>query len=213
MKEGEVGSNTRWDIVAAYVTIFSVIYYVVAVALLHFLRTDYDPGYRFLSEYVIGPYGELMRSTFFVFGVGALALSFGLWRSVSAKLRFLPGLLLWVIWAGAVFLAGIYTADLQGSPPTESGKMHALMSMIGFPCVVLAMPLISVLLRWEQKWRSVWLVCVALSAALIICFFAIGQLAEMRLAGLGQRVFLACMLAWMFVLGWKLLKIEKQGEA
>src|SRR5687767_5601448 len=103
--EEEVRSNTRWGTVAAYVTMFTVIYYVIVIALLHVLRTDYDPGYRFLSEYVIGPYGELMRSTFFVFGVGALALSFGLWRSVSSKLRVLPGLLLWVIWACAVFLA------------------------------------------------------------------------------------------------------------
>ena len=205
-------SDTRWDVVAAYVTIFSVIYYVAAVALLHVLRTDYDPGYRFLSEYVVGPYGELMRSTFFVFAVGALAMSFGVWRSVSSKLRFLPGLLLWVIWACAVFLAGIYTADLQGSPATESGKMHAKMSMIGFPCVTLAMPIISILFRWEQKWRSVWLVCIALSAALVICFFAIGQLAEMRLAGVGQRVFIACMLAWIFVIGWNLLTLAKRGK-
>src|SRR5687767_1864517 len=136
------GSNVRWGIVAAYVTIFSVIYFAVAIALLHVLRTDYDPGYRFLSEYVIGPYGELMRSTFFVLGVGSLALSFGLWRSVSSKLRFLPGLLLLVIWAFAVFLAGIYTADLQGSPPTPSGEMHARMAMIGFPCLTLALPIV-----------------------------------------------------------------------
>lgn len=125
--------NSRWGVIAAYVTIFSVIYYVVVIALLHVLRTDYDPGYRFLSEYVNGPYGELMRSTFFVLTVGTLALSLGLWRSVSSKLRFLPDLLLLVIWAGAVFLAGIYTADLQGLPPTPSGQMHVRMSMIGFP--------------------------------------------------------------------------------
>ena len=36
---------------------------------------------------------------------------------------------------------------------------------------------------------------------------------DMRLGGLGQRVFLACLLAWMFVIGWKLLMLEKQGNA
>lgn len=204
--------NSRWGVIAAYIIVASVIYFAVVIALLHFLRTDYDPGYRFLSEYVNGPYGELMRSTFFVLTVGTLALSLGLWRSVSSKLRFLPGLLLLVIWAGAVFLAGIYTADLQGLPPTPSGQMHVRMSMIGFPCLTLALPLISILLRWEQEWRSVWLICAALSAAMIICFFAIGQLAEIRLGGLGQRMFLACMLAWMFVIGWKLLTLEKQAK-
>ena len=199
----------RWGVIAAYVTIFSVIYFVVVIALMHVLRTDNDPGYRFLSEYVVGPYGELMRSTFFALSVGTLAMSYGLWGSVSSRLRFAPGLLLLVVWAGAVFLAGIYTADLQGSPSTESGQMHARMSMIGFPCLTLALPLISILFRWEEKWRSVWLVCVALSVALIVCFFAIGSLAELRLGGLGQRVFLACLLAWMFVIGRKMLKLSK----
>lgn len=209
----EVRSNTRSSMVAAYVTIASVIYFAVVIAVLHVLRTDNDPGYRFLSEYVNGPYGELMRSTFFVLGVGSLALAFGLWQSVSSKLRFLPGLLLLVIWAGAVFVAGIYTADLQGSPPTESGKMHAQAAMIGFPCLTLGLPLTSILLRWEEQWRSVWLVCLGLSVAMIIAFFAIGQLAEMRLGGLGQRVFLGLLLAWMFVIGWKMLTVEKQRSS
>ena len=90
------GANARLNIVASYVTVLSVVYYASAIVLLHLLRTDYGPGYRFLSEYVIGPYGALMTSTFFVLSVGSLALSFGLWRSVSAKRRFLPGLLLWL---------------------------------------------------------------------------------------------------------------------
>jgi hypothetical protein len=212
MAEQAVGSHTRWGIVAAYITIFCVIYFVAVIALLHVLRTDNDPGYRFLSEYVNGPYGELMRSTFFALGVGTLALASGLWQTVSSKLRFLPGLLLLVIWAGAVFIAGIYTADLQGSPPTESGRMHAQAAMIGFPCLTLGLPLISILLRWEERWRSVWLVCVALSVAMLICFFAFGPLAGMRLGGLGQRVFLGLLLAWMFILGWKMVKLEKRSN-
>ena len=208
----EVGANARSGIVASYVTIFSVIYYVGAIALLHVLRTDYDPGYRFLSEYAIGPYGALMISTFFALSVGSFALSFGLWRSVSSRLRFLPGLLLWLTWACTVFLAGIYPGDLQGLPPTRSGQIHAQMAMIGFPSATLALPLISFFLRWEQKWRSVWLVSVALSVAVITCFLAIDQLAEIRFGGLVQRVFLACTLMWMFILGRKLLTLEKRGK-
>src|SRR5215471_18973802 len=104
--------SKRLDVLASYSTLSSVIYYASVIALLHVLRTDFDPGYRYLSEYARGPYGALMTSTFFVLSAGSLALSFGLCRSVASRLRFVPGFVLWLIWACAVFLAGIYTSDL-----------------------------------------------------------------------------------------------------
>src|ERR1700746_2469301 len=107
--------NARLNRVASYVTISCVIYYVGSIVLLHVLRTDYDPGSRYLSEYVVGPYGALMSSTFFLLRFGSFALACGMWRSVSSRLRFLPGHLCWLTWACAVFLAGIYPSDLQGS--------------------------------------------------------------------------------------------------
>jgi hypothetical protein len=200
----DVGLNT----VASYVTVFSVIYYASAIALLHALRTDYDPGYRYLSEYAVGPYGALMTSTFFVLSLGSLALALGLWRSVSSKLRFLPGMLLWLTWACAVFLAGVYPTDLQELPPTRIGQIHNLMGMIAFPSATLALPLLSFPLRWERSWRSVWGVAVALSLVAVICFLTVLWLEGIRLAGLSQRMFLATTLAWMFILGRKLPEAE-----
>jgi len=201
-------SLVRIDTVASYVTILSVIYYVSVIALLHILRTDYDPGYRYLSEYVVGPYGALMTSTFFDLSVGSLALSLGLWRTVSSKLRFLPGLLLWLTWACAVFLAGIYPGDLQGSPQTRIGQIHNQMGMVAFSSASLALPLLTLPLWWEYKWRPVWRVAVVLSFVAVASFFAMDWLAEMRLAGLAQRMFLAMTLAWMFILGRKLPTAE-----
>ena len=203
-----VGANARLKIVASYVTVSSVVYYVSAIVLLHLLRTDYDPGYRFLSEYVAGPYGALMTSTFFVLSVGSLALWFGLWRSVAAKRRFWPGLLLWLVWACAVFIAGLYPGDLQGLPETRIGQIHNLMGMIAFPSATLALPLLSLPLRWEQRWRSVWRVTVVLSATVVASFLTTGWLFTIRLGGLGQRVFLASTLAWMLILGGKLLTLD-----
>ena len=88
-------TTARLNAVVSYITLSSVVYYASAIVLLHVLRTDFDPGYRYLSEYAVGPYGALMTSTFFALRAGSLALSFGLWRSVLSKPRFLPGLFLW----------------------------------------------------------------------------------------------------------------------
>lgn len=134
----------RLDAIASYLTLASVVYYAGAILALHLLRIDLDPGYRYLSEYAVGPYGALMTSTFFVLSAGSLALAIGLWRSVSSRMRFLTGLLFWLTWAGAVLLAGVFTGDLQGSPHTRIGQIHDRMGMIAFPCASVAMALISV---------------------------------------------------------------------
>jgi hypothetical protein len=47
----------RLDVLASYITLSSVSYYAVVIALLHVLRTDFDPGYRYLSEYARGHTG------------------------------------------------------------------------------------------------------------------------------------------------------------
>jgi hypothetical protein len=205
-------TTARLNALASYITLASVVYYASAIVLLHVLRTDFDPGYRYLSEYARGPYGALMTSTFFVLSAGSLALSLGLWRSVSSKVRFLPGLLLWLLWACAVFLAGIYTGDLQGTAPTQIGKIHDQMGMIAFPSATLALPLLSLALRWEKVWRSAWPVAMLLSVAVVVCFLALDRFGEMGLGGLDQRIFLGAMLVWMWILGRKMLMIARQAK-
>ena len=199
----------RLNAVASYVTLSSVVYYATAIGLLHVLRTDFNPGYRYLSEYAVGPYGALMTSTFFALSAGSLALSFGLWRSVSSKWRFLPGLFLWLTWTCAVFFAGIYTGDLQGGPRTRIGQIHDQMGMIAFPSATLAVPLLSLALRFEKRWRSVWRSTIFLSVTVVVCFLALDRFGQMGLGGLDQRVFLATTLIWMWVLGRKILLIAK----
>lgn len=199
--------------IAAYLTLSSVIYYATAIILLHIVRSDFDPKYRYLSEYVNGPYGILMTSTFFVLSLGSLALLFGLWRSVSSKIRFTPGMLFWLVWAGAVFFAGVFPSDLQESQMTRNGEMHNHMGMIAFPCATLALPLLSLPMRWDEKWRSVWVSAVLLSLPVIISFFALDRLGEMQLGGLDQRIFLGVTLIWMWVLGRKMLRLRNSRTA
>src|SRR5258708_36658281 len=133
-------TTARLNAVASYITLSSVVYYSTAIVLLHVLRTDFDPGYRYLSEYAVGPYGALMTSTFFALSAGSWALSFGLWRSVSSKPRFLPGPFLWLTWARAVFLSGIYPGDLQGAARTPIGQIRDRVGQHSFSHRLFAVP-------------------------------------------------------------------------
>ena len=202
----------RLNAVASYITLSSVVYYIGAVLVLHVVRTDFDPRYRYLSEYAVGPYGALMTSTFFVLSAGSVALALGLWRSVSSKLRILPGLLFWLTCACAVFLAGVFTGDLQGTPHTRIGQIHEQMGMIAFPSAIAAMPLISVPLRWEQKWNSQWRSAFVLSAVVILSFLVYDLFGQADLGGLDQRIALGATMMWMWILGRKMLMLAKQAK-
>ena len=210
-KAAERGGTRRLNFMASYITLSSVIYYAVVIALLHILRTDFNPGYRYLSEYARGPYGALMTSTFFVLSAGSLALFLGLWRSVASRLRFVPGLALWLAWACAVFLAGIYTSDLQGTPHTRIGRIHDQMGMIAFPSATVALLLLSLALRWEKGWRSVWRPAIILSMVALISFLLLDRFGQRDLGGLDQRIFLAATLTWMWIIRKRMQAIAKAG--
>ena len=212
-RAAERDAPKRLDVLASYITLSSVIYYAAVIALLHVLRTDFDPGYRYLSEYARGPYGAVMTSTFFVISAGSLALSLGLYRSVASKLRFVPGLVLWLTMACAIFLAGVYTGDLQGTPQTRIGRIHEQMGMIAFPSATVALLLLSLALRWEKGWRSVWRPAMLLSVIALGSFLVVDRFGQMGLGGLDQRIFLAVMLIWMWIVGRRMLVIAKGDGA
>ena len=201
--------SRRLDVVASYITLFSVVYYAAVIALLHILRADFNPGYRYLSEYALGPYGALMTSSFFVLSIGSLALFFGLCRSVASRLHFVPGFVLWLTWACAVFLAGIYTGDLQGTSHTRIGRIHDQMGAIAFPSATLAVLLLSLALRCEKDWRSLWRPAMLLSVVALASFLALDWFGQRDLGGLDQRVFLAVMLTWMWIIGKRMQVIAK----
>jgi Protein of unknown function (DUF998) len=131
---------------------------------------------------------------------------------VSSKRRFLPGLLFWLAWACAVFTAGVFTGDLQGTPHTRIGQIHEQMGMIAFPSATVSVVLISVPLRWEDEWKSVWRVAVLLSVVIVVGFFVFDRFGQADLGGFAQRIFVAAMLIWMWILGWKLLMVTNEAN-
>ena len=86
------------------------------------------------------------------------------------------------------------------------------MGMIAFPSATLAIPLLSLALRWENEWRSVSPATMLLSVAVVVCFLALDRFGQMGLGGLDQRIFLGATLMWMWILGRKMLMIARQAK-
>jgi hypothetical protein len=82
----------------ATVALVGVAYFVVAIVVLHVLRSDLNPIQRPTSEYAVGPYGWLMTSAFFSMSVASWALVIGLSQGVARPAQSRIGLGLLGLW-------------------------------------------------------------------------------------------------------------------
>jgi len=85
------------------------------------------------------------------------------------------------------------------------------MGMIAFPSATVALLLLSLALRWEKEWRSVWRPATLLSTVALVSFLVLDRFGQRDLGGLDQRIFLAATLIWMWIIGKRMRVIAKGG--
>jgi hypothetical membrane protein len=88
-------------------------YYLIVVIALHILEPEFDPRFRFMSEYALGDYGWLMTTTFFALGLAAFAVGLRYVHQSSRSARIGFGLL--VVAALFVWLAGVFRDSIPFS--------------------------------------------------------------------------------------------------
>ena len=138
---------------AARLSLWAAVMFVVLLAVLHILRPDLDPSWRFISEYSIGDFGWLMRLAFLSLAVSYVALFIAI-RSQIRTIGGYIGLACLLISAAGLTLAGVFTTDPITTSPdamTTSGNLHALGGTLG-----LAMPFASVIISWILARNPAW---------------------------------------------------------
>src|SRR4029434_7931626 len=83
-------------------------YYVIVLIVLHILEPEFDPRFRFMSEYALGDYGWLMTTTFFALGLAPFVAAIGLRNIFQSSRTTCIGLGLLVVAAVFIWLAGIF---------------------------------------------------------------------------------------------------------
>ena len=79
-------SAARWTDRLAFAAIIDLMFYVVAIATMHFLRPNDIMLYgNTISFYSVGPYGSITVAASIALGLCALALAFGPRRAVSSS--------------------------------------------------------------------------------------------------------------------------------
>jgi multisubunit Na+/H+ antiporter MnhC subunit len=202
---------------AARVSIGSGLLFVLLLGSLHLLEPEFDPTWRFISEYALGSFGWLMTLAFLALAaslasVGAVVISQA--RTVAGYIG------LGVLGLGilGLLIAAIFQTDPISTDPetmTFSGKMHVLGASLDYAPV--AFLLLSFSLARNQAWQPIrrWLFITAVitlicTVAFILVLPQDGEFGPGVLAGLVGRFLVLSYLGWVATAAFYALKLHDQ---
>ena len=181
----------------------------VAVLALHVLSPEFDPFTRAMSDYVHGRYGALLVAALWAMAVGLGALSEAC-RCIVTLPRERVGV--WLL-AGAgtcVLIASLFPIDdtPDGHFTTAIGAVHAVSSFVMSPLLVGA--ILCLLGSFgpsdHRRLESIDTAFGVLAVAAFVILLAINLLFHLPIGGLGQRVFMGLVSAWLTVASLRLMR-------
>ena len=173
-------------------------YYVAAGIALHFLEPEYDPRFRFMSEYAWGQYGWLMTTTFFVLALALVTVAIGLRKLHQSSLSARLGIGLLLVAAMGVCLAGVFREFIP----------HSVGSAIGLPSIVSAALILSWSFQRADGWRPIQRVTLLIALGMLVALVSI--VVDVGMPGLQQRVFLSLVLLWLSVVVHRLVRLTRK---
>src|SRR5215204_580830 len=209
----ESQGRSRVTMVLALLTIVGIVDFLVNVVALHFLRPDVNPVLEPLSNYAVGPYGFLLTAADIGLCLAALALTFGLYLSITPPGRSYVGLLLLGLYGVSVLLSGIFPLDVGGGA-TTFGTIHNIVGNISFFGFPIAVILLSLGMGKDKRWRSFRRPALALSlvVALTVILTIVGSNLGMGY-GVTQRIANVAALVWMFAVALHLRSVAQGALA
>ncbi len=186
-----MGGSTQLRSVAT-LAIVGFAWWIVTALALQILAADVNnPVEQSISELALGRFGTFMDVAFFAFGIGSLALAFGLYRSVYNAL--VAPLLLAV--AGVLwFLLGVFQTGSGVTGPA----IHGGVASASFLLILVVMFLFARRFRGDARWRSFALPTSIWAIVAAGALFSIPLLGE-EVFGLSERVFVAVFVSWLLV--------------
>ncbi|MET3847386.1 DUF998 domain-containing protein [Paenibacillus sp. OAE614] len=203
---------------AARLSISSGVVFVIILGSLHLLEPEFDPTWRFISEYALGNFGWLMHLAFGLLAVSLISAGIVI-HSQARNIAGYIGLVILGLSAIGILIAAIFvTAPLSVSPDdaTFSGKMHSIGATLDYTPV--AALLISFALARNEAWRTirVRLFVTAGITFIIMVLFILqiphdGKFGPGVLAGLYGRILIVSYLGWVLIVGTHALKLRRHN--
>ena len=188
----------------AALAIISLAYFATVVVVLQFLRTDYNPVTETLSQYAVGPYGQLMTVGFFVLGVGVVALAVALKCDLTSKSGIASACL--VVTGIGIFLVGIFPVDREPGAMPPSEAFHHASFFTSLSAAMVAMFLVTHRFRVDggdlfHLLRSGMVLVAFIELALFVATY------DSSLRGLSQKLWVVTGLLWLLLTSIRLLAV------
>src|SRR5205809_843588 len=144
-----------YSLLAARAVIGAAALAVTALATLHILKPDVHPSQNMISLYALGRHGWVMALCFAAFATATACLFAALVAHVSSLLGSI-GLAFLLLAAVGLAMAALFPMDPVSTPAqmSFSGRMHGVSFLIGVPCQILSVLLLSVALGNNTSYAS-----------------------------------------------------------
>ncbi len=207
---------------AARVSFATAIAFVASLASLHVLEPEFDPTWRFISEYELGRYGWVMVLAFLSLAVSYIAMFMAIKSQLPTVVGRI-GLALLLISALGLVMAGIFRTDPITTSPdaaTTSGTLHSIGGTLG-----LAMTFAAVIISWNLARNPAWsmarrpilraaAIAVACTVGFIVYLMAAlpsdGTFGPDVLAGGIGRIEILAYSAWLMVVARQAIRVREK---
>ena len=175
-------SKADRTVLAAWIAFASAGTFVLLLLLLHFVKSELDPSWHFISEYEIGKHGWIMQVAFLALAIGNVALFVAIRNCMKGLLGRIGSFLFLVGTAGTV-LGGIFITDPINTAPeavTMSGNLHNLGGALGLAGFLGTLIFSARLLRsaaWSSARRFVLMATAILILGFLVSFVSIVTIA------------------------------------
>lgn len=201
---------------AARISIAAGVLFALSLGSLHLLEPEFDPTWRFISEYALGKFGWLMSLAFVAIAVSLASIGVAIFSRVRNLVGYI-GLVILGLGVVGLLIASSFKTDPIFTPQeelTSSGQMHVLGASLDYS--PLAFLLLSFSLARHTDWVSIkkWLFIISiLSIILTIGFiFTIpmdGVFGPGVYTGLVGRFLMLSYFGWLVVTAMQVLKLSK----
>lgn len=213
---------TAFSRMTARISCASAVTFLVLFALLHVIEPEFDPSWRFISEYELGRYGWLMVIAFLSLMVSSASLFLAI-RSQIRTIGGFIGLAFLLIGTIGFAMAAIFTTDpITATRATIHGTLHNIGAILGGNLAGAAYFLGWSLAR-NKAWVSVrrallWITGLAFighAASLwmqVLVAQSQSKFGPTVLVGWPNRVLIVAYAGWMMALAWQVLQLYRRSS-
>jgi Protein of unknown function (DUF998) len=204
-------SHSNW---LSLIAIGGIVYFVVAVLILHVLRPEYNPINHAVSNYAVGSYGYLMTAAFYTLALSVFALALGLARSMVLINQARVAILLLNIASVGMIVMGIFPGDVHAlhPPATVTGVIHWTAAGASFASIMIAAFILPRCFKTDERWQAFQRSTLVLAMAMVAALLAYGVLALVGWIGVGQRIYIAVSLMWLLFVAVVLRSIASRKD-